>query len=126
MKPKQLLQKNYINDAGGNPLAIYEYDEAAGLPAFALVEQPLYGSGRIGTVDKVTGVINYEITDHLGNVRATIKGISTGVYQLTSRTDYYAFGGTMPGRSCNLNTLLMILTLSKVIPLNYNSLKIIV
>lgn len=95
----------YMSDAGGNPLAIYEYDEAvAGTPAFTLVSQPVYGSGRLGVLDKPTGIIDYEITDHLGNVRATIKGISAGVYQLTARTDYYAFGGAQPGRTYNLNT----------------------
>ncbi|MGQ0827629.1 MAG: peptidoglycan DD-metalloendopeptidase family protein [Bacteroidota bacterium] len=95
----------YVNDAAGNVLAIYEYDQAeTPTPTFRLTEQPLYGSGRIGTLDKVSGVIDYELTDHLGNVRATIKGTAQGVYVITSWTDYYAFGGVMPGRSYNQNT----------------------
>lgn len=55
-------------------------------------------------LNKASGIIDYELSDHLGNVRATFKYISSGVAQLTSRTDYYSFGGPMPGRSYNLGT----------------------
>lgn len=94
----------YVYDAAGNVLAMYEsfkIPPSTSLTALNLTKQPLYGAGRIGVLDKTTDdVIDYEITDHLGNVRATIKAVTGGgIYQLTSRKDYYAFGGEMPGRT---------------------------
>jgi RHS repeat-associated protein len=61
----------YVYDASGNILATYEQN---GGNAVALVEQPIYGSGRIGMMKPKSGVKRYfyEVNDHLGNVRAVI------------------------------------------------------
>ncbi len=59
----------YVHDPSGNVLAIYEQN----LPGstVSLVEQPIYGTGRIGVYGG-NGKSLYEVTDHLGNVRAVI------------------------------------------------------
>ena len=41
----------------------------------------------------------YELTDHLGNVRATVGKDANGDAELKSYTDYYPFGMVMPGRN---------------------------
>ncbi|MBX2916279.1 MAG: hypothetical protein KF856_13495 [Cyclobacteriaceae bacterium] len=64
----------YIRDASGNVMSIYE--QQAGQPTIALTEIPVYGSGKLGLARaKLDGSLEYiyEMTDHLGNVRATIK-----------------------------------------------------
>lgn len=92
----------YVYDPAGKVMAIYKYDENDGSPAFALKEYPVYGMGRIGIFDKTGGIMNFEITDQLGNVRVTVKdaGLSGSqrVAQVQSWCDYYSFGGVMPGR----------------------------
>ena len=59
----------YVHDPSGNVMAIYEQP----LPGttILLAEQPLYGASRFG-VYKGNGKSFYEVTDHLGNVRAVI------------------------------------------------------
>ncbi len=114
----------YIRDAQGNILATYEL--ATG--TLKLTELSLYGSARLGlfrpdyTVFPVpssgsidTGYIGkkqYELTNHLGNVLATVTDGHTGVdtgdsdafanyYEpiVASAQEYYPFGMTMPNRS---------------------------
>jgi RHS repeat-associated protein len=41
----------------------------------------------------------YEISNHLGNVLATISDVKLPAARVLSHTDYYAFGSAMPGRS---------------------------
>ncbi|PUZ24221.1 RHS repeat-associated core domain-containing protein [Chitinophaga costaii] len=112
----------YIRDAQGNVLALYEYK--AGVLTWK--EQHLYGSKRLGMwqpnrpvgdslltqtrQDTVfTGDKQYELSNHLGNVLATVSdkkiavplNDSTTAYYtaaLLSQTDYYPFGMIMPGR----------------------------
>jgi RHS repeat-associated protein len=67
----------YIRDAGGSVVSIYEQE---GLPSesnnnpLIEVEVPIYGSGKIGAYYPAQdGSINYEVTDHLGNVRALVR-----------------------------------------------------
>ncbi len=96
------LSEWYAYDAAGSVMAIYKYDENDGTPTFALTEYPVTGMGRIGNFDKAAAIMNYELTDHLGNVRVSVKyaglsGVQT-VAQVQSWNDYYAFGGLMPGR----------------------------
>ncbi len=92
----------YAYDASGSVMAIYKYDENDGTPIFALTEYPVTGMGRIGNFDKANTIMNYELTDHLGNVRVSVKwaGVSGSqtISQVQSWNDYYAFGGLMPGR----------------------------
>lgn len=88
----------YVRDATGNILATYTGTSPI------LSEVNLYGSSRLGMAqcNTSTGAIEkymYELTDHLGNVRATIAANASGGLDLLSRTDYYPFGMAIPGRN---------------------------
>ena len=63
----------YVRDATGNVVGTYEEDHEA-QEAPSLVEVPVYGSGRIGMYKPAYGQTLYEVTDHLGNVRAVVGG----------------------------------------------------
>ncbi|NQX82814.1 MAG: hypothetical protein HRT66_12605 [Flavobacteriaceae bacterium] len=83
----------YIRDASGSVMAIYKDN--------TLKEHPLYGSSRLGVFYKNSsaggaGVYNYQLTDHLGNVRAVIARADTSP---ATATDYYPFGMAMPERT---------------------------
>jgi len=68
----------YIRDASGNVMSIY--DQQANAPNISLTETPIYGSGKLGvyrTKANGGGEYVYELTDHLGNVRATMKNETT-------------------------------------------------
>jgi RHS repeat-associated protein len=60
----------YVRDPSGQPLAIYETVGST----TTLVERPIYGLGRIGMLKPKGGVSRflYEVTDHIGNVRAVV------------------------------------------------------
>jgi RHS repeat-associated protein len=94
---------HYIRDASGNVMAIYENG--------ALKELPIYGSSRLGVYRVLNGDLQndrnklilgrreYELSNHLGNVLATVSDVKLPAARVLSFTDYYAFGGAMPGRS---------------------------
>ncbi len=63
--PSNTTQTYYVRDASGQPLAIYNGTGTAN------IEYPIYGSSRLGI--SRDGDDQYEITDHLGNVRAVVK-----------------------------------------------------
>jgi len=96
----------YIRDAAGKIVAIYEKPDGQSL---ALKEQPIYGASRLGTYRDRINVdeTHYELTDHLGNVRAVIKRAkdALGEAQLVSFADYYPFGSKMEGRYSNPSNL---------------------
>jgi RHS repeat-associated protein len=119
----------YVRDAGGNVLSVYE--AATSSNVYQQTERHLYGSSRLGiaigqavaptgillaTGDSayvrtfVRGEKNFELSNHLGNVLATITdkkiqhdgGSGTVDYYTTdvaTAQDYYPFGMLMPGRS---------------------------
>ncbi|MCD9017903.1 LamG-like jellyroll fold domain-containing protein [Parachryseolinea silvisoli] len=71
----------YIRDASGNVLSVYEQE---GIPALGNThdvvetETPVYGSGKLGTYyPQQEGSVAYEVTDHLGNVRALVRENAT-------------------------------------------------
>jgi predicted chitinase len=117
----------YIRDATGNVLAVYHYDRKTSQLRWS--EQHLYGSARLGMYLPEKSVISvstdskqrevgyvgkqiFELSNHLGNVLATITDKKLQVSTNTTSTayfeadvqsvqDYYAGGMLMPGRIFN-------------------------
>ncbi|WP_340077896.1 RHS repeat-associated core domain-containing protein [Leptobacterium sp. I13] len=75
----------YVRDVAGSVLAIYNNS--------TLTEHAIYGSGRLGIYFRQSGSSVYQLTGHLGNVRAVV---SSG--GLANATDYYPGGMPMPNR----------------------------
>ncbi len=148
----------YMRDASGNIMATYKhYYEIIDIPSnaaeerLAVQEFDIYGSSRLGTLnkeaivasrigvysggafipgnpdtytiaapldfelsDEQTGYKNYELTNHLGNVLATItdrkvpfvNGSSYDYFnaQVVSMTDYYPFGMQIEERSWSISS----------------------
>lgn len=121
----------YVRDASGNVVAVYN-GAGVGIQyagySLSLKELQLYGSSRLGILNcnvdmkaayNPTGVDSfvrgrkyYELTNHLGNVLATVsdkkKGREAGTpdgildyYEadVVSASDYYPFGMQMPNRT---------------------------
>lgn len=86
----------YVLDLSGNVMGLYT--KLAG-QAIVLKENPIFGSSRLGVYKKQTAVASYEITDHLGNVRAVIQENPNLFSILLSYADYYAFGEQLPSRN---------------------------
>jgi hypothetical protein len=93
----------YVRDAAGSVMAVYT--KTAGpftYQPLQVKEHSIYGSGRIGVFKRENtlpgGYALYELTDHLGNVRAVIMKSGGNVLSLTAKTDYYPFGMPMPNR----------------------------
>jgi RHS repeat-associated protein len=120
----------YVRDAQGNVLTTYQY---GGSGAYVQSEIDLYGSSRLGltrapavpsVVTTLTGGVkvylsgftrglkSYELSNHLGNVLATITdkkiAVSSGsnsslidfyTADVVTAQDYYPFGMQMPGRT---------------------------
>ncbi|MEO1053662.1 MAG: fibronectin type III domain-containing protein [Bacteroidota bacterium] len=64
----------YLRDASGNLLSIYERQGDDQGQVGVKTEIPIYGSGKIGVYyPQQDGTTAYELTDHLGNVRAVVK-----------------------------------------------------
>ncbi len=113
----------YVRDASGNVMAIYEKKGVV----ITLTEQPIYGTDRIGTyrpnlvlssstarsLIAERGKKEYELKDHLGNVRVVISDLKLGIdhnadgradtyiASVLSIVDYGAFGENLPGRQFN-------------------------
>ncbi len=108
----------YSRDAQGNPLAIYSDN---GGSQIYWKEQQLYGSSRLGmwmpemvvnggtignaaTLWGQTNLMRYELSNHLGNVMATISDTKTGsAATVYSAMDYAPFGMQMVGRKWSLS-----------------------
>lgn len=91
---------------------IYEVDQAVSTTNFNVVEVSvptgvIRVNGLASNAIDASGYLVYYIKDHLGNVRATFKPTNQGVNNgiaILSATDYYAFGGQLPGRIWNSET----------------------
>ncbi|WP_431165684.1 RHS repeat domain-containing protein [Tenacibaculum halocynthiae] len=97
----ELVQTIYVRDASGSPMAIYHRPGRAQLK---LKEHPVYGASRIGVFYKNSslragGSYVYQLTDHLGNVRAVVTKSGSSAISLTNKTDYYPFGMPMSSRN---------------------------
>ena len=126
----------YVRDAQGNIMSVYTSgDQTVNSGDLSRTEIDLYGSDRLGTIrDSVdvakapvytkvamglpdSGIVLafmrgyklFELSNHLGNVLATISDKKYGVSlndslvdhyipQVVSANDYYPFGSQMPGR----------------------------
>lgn len=113
----------YVRDASGNEMSVYNKNGSASLTQ---TELHLYGSSRLGvynvnldvqncsnTFNPITiftrGIKLYELSNHLGNVLATIAdkktnvstdGVTVAYYtaDVITTNDYYPGGMQMPGR----------------------------
>ena len=75
----------YVRDASGSVMGIYSNN--------TLTEQPVYGLSRLGIYFRQNDATVYQLTDHLGNVRAL-----AGIGGINGATDYYPGGMPMPNR----------------------------
>lgn len=117
-------REHYIRDAQGNIMATYRYSNP-GSASLKLNERPLYGSSRLGSLRKEEELralpsfdpvaanpvqqidLNYELTDHLGNVCAVVTGRlldgngggTPKQAELVSAQGYEPFGSLLPGRN---------------------------
>jgi RHS repeat-associated protein len=87
----------YIRDAAGTVMAIIE-PEIGKTSQGPKISYPIYGASRLGIYNKTNNSSVYQLTDHLGNVRAVISKQGTNAVALVSATDYYPGGMVMPGR----------------------------
>jgi RHS repeat-associated protein len=125
----------YVRDASGNVMSVYTTDPAENGGNLIQKELHLYGSNRLGIFEinrnvQSLGVANYlnlintftrgnkffELTNHLGNVLATVSDKKIGVDQdndgaidyynadVVTANDYYPGGMVMPGRKYNAGT----------------------
>ena len=88
----------YVRDVSGSVMAIYT---KSGQGQVEQKEIPVYGASRLGVyyTDEKEGGYVYQITDHLGNVRAVVLKDGNNALSLTNRTDYYPFGMPMPNKN---------------------------
>jgi RHS repeat-associated protein len=103
------LNTYYVRDAQGNTLALYS-DSASSIQHWK--EQHLYGSSRLGIWTPgdwgIIGNRHYELSDHRGNVVATItdRRLQAGsgttvdhfIADVATASDTYSFGFEQPGR----------------------------
>jgi RHS repeat-associated protein len=92
----------YVNDISGNVLATYITNSGT----VTETEFSIYGASRIGGAEK-SGTspyaYTYELTDHLGNVRATISRAKISVNNIMvadikTWQDFFPHGSILPGR----------------------------
>lgn len=83
----------YVNDASGNLLAVYDNKGTA----MGQKEVPIYASSRLGMYKRDGNSYQYELTDHLGNVRVVLNGIKQGNGQadVVYYSDYYPYGSPL-------------------------------
>nr|WP_197718721.1 RHS repeat-associated core domain-containing protein [Pedobacter schmidteae] len=89
----------YVHDASGNVLAIYDNK---GTP-LQQKEVPVYAASRIGIYNRPGNSYQYELSDHLGNVRVVLNGTKTsnGEADVVYYSDYYPFGTALTLQGSN-------------------------
>ena len=90
----ELFTTYYVRDASGSVMANYTKTERGDVKQ---EELPVYGASRLGIVDRRRDYL-YQLTDHLGNVRAVVMKQGENALSLLDRTDYYPFGMPMPNK----------------------------
>lgn len=90
----------YVYDLSGNVMSNYNKPSSG---TITQTELPIYGLSRLGVyVKSSSDYANYEITDHLGNVRVVVKKVfNIGSIGVNSFADYYPFGEQLPSRILN-------------------------
>ncbi|RKO68256.1 hypothetical protein D7322_28170 [Sphingobacterium puteale] len=90
----------YSYDVAGTLLAVFESKSGG---ALQLIEQPVYGSGRLGMLNRLGSSYSYTLTDHLGNTRAIISRnkLPGGFADVQYNADYYPYG--MEARSAGID-----------------------
>ncbi|MFC4815711.1 lamin tail domain-containing protein [Flavobacterium sp. GCM10023249] len=89
----------YALDFSGNTMAVYT---KVGANPIVQNEMPIYGLSRLGVYTRSTTAgtdyMNYQITDHLGNVRAIVKKPVGSPIVAIFTADYYPFGEKLPSK----------------------------
>jgi RHS repeat-associated protein len=83
-----------VRDAAGTALAIYREGQ--------IREHTIYGASRLGVYYRANNNSVYQLTDHLGNVRAVVERSGSNAIAIVN-TDYYPFGMPMPNRNLEGN-----------------------
>ena len=93
----------YVRDVNGSLMGIINQDM---INSVTSVDLAIYGSSQLGFYNTTgQGSYRYQLTDHLGNLRASINRTKVNNdVQLLSMQDYYPFGSLMPGRSISPST----------------------
>ncbi len=88
----------YVYNESGMLTSTYKQSLATTpAPAPALIEHIIYGNGKAGIYDVTASKPFFELTDHVGNVRAVISE-NSGSLLVDEYTDYFPHGGILPGR----------------------------
>ncbi|MFC5284505.1 RHS repeat domain-containing protein [Pedobacter alpinus] len=88
----QNITTYYVPDASGNAMAIYDNNGTA----LAQKEIPVYAASRIGMYNRANSAYQYELTDHLGNVRVVInQNKVAGLADVVYYSDYYPYGSPL-------------------------------
>ena len=88
----------YILDLSGNAMAEYNQPNTSS-QTITQTELPIYGASRLGVFYRSNQSMSYQLTDHLGNVRAVVTKPTIGATTMTSYADYYPFGEQLPNRN---------------------------
>ena len=97
----------YVRDASGQVTSIYDLETSTS--NYKQEEIPFYGTSRIGSLHKNTTLASddayyYELKDHLGNIRQTIKVEGSSETWANHKSDYYPFGMKLLNPASNINS----------------------